>query len=47
MPDDDNNGISDIFVHDRLTGATEMASRDSNGNPGDQESQWPSLSADV
>jgi Tol biopolymer transport system component len=46
LVDDDSNDLYDIFVHDRLTGTTVMASRDSNGNPGDQESQWPGLSAD-
>jgi hypothetical protein len=30
----DSNGCQDIFVHDRVTGTTEMVSVDSSGLPG-------------
>jgi len=36
----------DVFVHDRWTGATERVSVDSAGNPGDDSSYSPSISAD-
>jgi Tol biopolymer transport system component len=43
---DDSNGIGDIFVHDRQTGATELVSVSSNGGLGNGRSEWPSISAD-
>lgn len=51
LVDDDGNGTPDVFVHDRQTGETVLASRDNNGTPGQQGpelqgSYWPSLSAD-
>ena len=36
----------DIFVHDRLTGATERVSVDSTGNQGNQHSYKPAISGD-
>lgn len=42
----DTNEVSDIFVHDRETGATVRASVDSNDNEGNWRSWHPSLSAD-
>ena len=42
----DTNGLSDVFVHDRQTGATERVSVDSGGNQGDGESRYPAISAD-
>ena len=36
----------DVFVHDRLTGRTERVSEDSMGNPGNGNSNEPSISAD-
>jgi len=42
----DTNGVSDIFVRDRLTGTTARVSVDSSGVQGDQESLGPSISAD-
>jgi uncharacterized repeat protein (TIGR01451 family) len=36
----------DIFVHDRQTGVTERVSIDSAGDQGNQDSRWPSISAD-
>ena len=46
LVDDDNNGIRDIFVHDRETGATELISAHSNGNEGNGSSWNHSTSAD-
>jgi len=43
---DDGNGKIDIFVHDRVTGATVRASVDSSGTEGDGASQFPSISSD-
>ena len=40
----DTNGLTDIFVHDRETGATERVSVDSSGNQGNGESWLPWLS---
>jgi WD40-like Beta Propeller Repeat len=37
---------SDIFVHDRLTGATNRASVNSNGDQADGQSYYPSVSGD-
>src|SRR6185369_14522481 len=43
---DDSNGVRDIFVHDRQTGATERVSVSGAGVPGSRDSFNPSLSAD-
>jgi hypothetical protein len=43
---DDTNGRPDVFVHDLLTGATTLESRDSAGNLGNGDSTWPVISAD-
>jgi Tol biopolymer transport system component len=44
---DDNNGKADIFVYDRVTGNTELVSKSTTGNPGDQSSTGrPALSSD-
>ena len=42
----DTNGKSDIFVHDRQTGATERVSVDSAGNQGDGPNSTPAISGD-
>jgi cold shock CspA family protein len=42
----DMNGSADVFVHDRATGTTERMSIDSSGIEGDQDSRFPSISAD-
>ena len=42
----DTNGESDIFVHDRQTGATERVSVDSSGNQGNSFSEFPSIKGD-
>ena len=42
----DTNGIADIFVHDRQTGATERVSVAGDGTQGNRDSFTPSLSAD-
>jgi Tol biopolymer transport system component len=42
----DTNLQSDIFVHDRLSGAIERVSVDSSGNQGNTNSDTPSISAD-
>jgi Tol biopolymer transport system component len=42
----DTNAVRDVFVHDRLTGETTIASVDSTGTVGNRESFSPSLSAD-
>ncbi len=42
----DTNGVSDIFVHDRLTGTTERVSVDSAGVQGNDFSLAPSISGD-
>ena len=42
----DTNGTSDVFVHDRQTGATERVSLDSAGNEGNSVSFDPSISSD-
>lgn len=41
---DDNNGESDIFVHDRDTGSTELVSVDRKGGQGDNGSWSPAIS---
>jgi Tol biopolymer transport system component len=43
---DDTNASSDIFVHDRLTGATTRVSVASDGSQGNSSSSVPSISAD-
>jgi Tol biopolymer transport system component len=42
----DDNGRTDSFVRDRQTGTTEMVSVSSSGEPGDDNSGSPKLSAD-
>jgi Tol biopolymer transport system component len=42
----DNNGHSDIFVHDRQTGLTRRASVSSAGVQSNAVSEWPAVSAD-
>jgi len=42
----DTNGYQDVFVHDRLSGATERISLDSAGLQGDDNSSLPCLSPD-
>ena len=42
----DTNATSDVFVHDRATGATERASVDSAGNQGNNVNLPPRISAD-
>jgi cold shock CspA family protein len=42
----DTNGCQDVFVHDRITGATVRVSVSSSGAEGDGDSDWVSLSAD-
>lgn len=43
---EDKNGMTDIFVHDRKTGATKIISKDSNGKLGNSYSDEPAISAD-
>ena len=43
---DDTNDASDIFVHDRLAGATQRVSIASGGAQGNDDSLTPSISAD-
>ncbi|MCC5954288.1 MAG: S-layer homology domain-containing protein [Acidimicrobiia bacterium] len=43
---DDDNGVRDIFVHDRQTGTTERVSVSSDGAQADGTSERPSISAD-
>ncbi|GKS60311.1 hypothetical protein YTPLAS18_38380 [Nitrospira sp.] len=45
-PGNDINGASDIFVYDRLTGITQLVSKDQGGNPGNWHSFTPSISGD-
>ncbi|MEM7113570.1 MAG: choice-of-anchor Q domain-containing protein [Chloroflexota bacterium] len=40
----DNNGKSDIFLHDRVTGETSRISEDSSGIGGDDDSDSPDIS---
>jgi len=42
----DNNGVQDVFVHDRVTGQTERVSVNSGGTEGNGGSDNPSLSSD-
>src|SRR5262249_1837010 len=46
LVDGDTNGVGDIFVHDRVTGATERVSVATDGTQGDQRSLVPAISAD-
>ena len=46
LVDNDDNGETDIFVHDRLNGITEIVSVTSSGVQGDNFSIDPALSAD-
>jgi len=41
----DTNGVVDVFVHDRVTGATERVSVDSNGGQADNYSDFGSISS--
>jgi hypothetical protein len=43
---DDTNGVADVFVHDRDTGATTRVSLDSAGNESNKESSYPAISSD-
>lgn len=45
-PDDDDQSISDIFLHDRTTGETTLASVNGDGVKGNGASTAPSMSAD-
>jgi hypothetical protein len=42
----DTNGRGDIFVHDRVTGQTTRVSVASDGTQGNDDSEFPSISAD-
>jgi extracellular elastinolytic metalloproteinase len=42
----DTNGVADVFVHDRTTGATERVSVGSAGRQGNRISRLPAISAD-
>jgi Tol biopolymer transport system component len=42
----DDNGTSDVFVHDRKTGATSIVSVNSRGRPGNDDSAYGSISND-
>ncbi|KAF0144512.1 MAG: cell wall-binding protein [Nitrospirae bacterium] len=42
----DTNGMADVFVHDKQTGATEIISKDSSGKLGNNHSDDPAISAD-
>lgn len=42
----DTNGVSDVFLHDRQTGATTRVSVDSSGAQSDMGSTFPSISRD-
>jgi Tol biopolymer transport system component len=46
LVDDDSNGCSDVFLHDRTTGRTTRVSVSSNGVEGDLYSGEPAISAD-
>ncbi len=41
----DTNGVADVFVHDRETGITERVSVANNGDPGNDMSGYPAISA--
>ena len=42
----DTNGVRDVFVHDRTTGATRRVSLSSRGHQANRPSGWPRLSGD-
>jgi len=42
----DTNGLIDVFIRDRQTGTTDRVSVDSSAAEGNDESLWPSISAD-
>jgi extracellular elastinolytic metalloproteinase len=42
----DMNGVSDVFVHDRTTGATERVSVGGSGKQGNRASRLPAISGD-
>lgn len=42
----DTNGVGDAFLHDRQTGQTSRVSEDSAGIQGNQETEYPTISAD-
>lgn len=42
----DDNGFQDVFLHDRSTHTTTRVSVGTDGTQGDNESYWPSISAD-
>jgi Tol biopolymer transport system component len=42
----DTNGVPDVFVHDRTTGATERVSVGGSGKQGNRVSRLPAISAD-
>lgn len=42
----DTNGESDVFAYDRTTKKTELISKNSNGQPGNAASMYPTVSAD-
>jgi Tol biopolymer transport system component len=42
----DTNGVADVFVHDRTTGATERISVGGSGKQGNRASRLPAISAD-
>jgi len=42
----DTNGHGEIFVHDRMSGATTRVSVDSSGSQANSDSSYPSISAD-
>ncbi len=46
LVDGDTNGARDVFVHDRITGVTEIASVSSSGECGNGVSELPSISGD-
>ena len=46
LVDDDTNGATDIFVHDRTTGDTSRVSVSSSGTQGDDDSIYASISPD-
>ena len=46
VPAQDNNGIEDVFVYDRVTGTTRLVSQSSEGQIGNGASSQPSISPD-
>ena len=46
LVDDDTNNEKDVFVHDRVTGSTELVSIDSDGSQGNFDSDQVAISAD-